>query len=85
MKVRLLYFARLRELLGLASEHADLPADVHTVGDLLAWLRRRPGKWAEHLGEDRAFRVAVNQDMASTDTRLSENDEIALFPPVTGG
>lgn len=85
MKVRLLYFARLREQLGLASEHALLPPEVRTVGELLAWLRTRPGPWAEHLADEHRFRVAVNQDMANANTEIRVNDEIALFPPVTGG
>jgi molybdopterin synthase sulfur carrier subunit len=85
MNVRILYFARLREALGLASEQASLPGQVNTTGDLLAWLRQRGGVWAEHLAEGRAFRVAVNQDMADAFTVLQDGDEVAIFPPVTGG
>jgi molybdopterin synthase sulfur carrier subunit len=85
VKIRILYFARLREALGLASEQVTLPDDITTTGALLGWLRQRGGDWAEHLAEDRAFRMAVNQDMADGGTVLSEGDEVALFPPVTGG
>lgn len=85
MKLRLLYFARLRETLGLASEHVEVPAEVGRVSDLLAWLRGRGGAWAEQLAEGRAFRVAVNQDMADADTPLVAEAEVAIFPPVTGG
>lgn len=85
MKIRILYFARLRELLGLASEQVSLPEEVATAGALLDWLRQRGGGWAEHLAEGRAFRMAVNQDMAEPDTPLSEGTEVAIFPPVTGG
>ena len=85
MKIRILYFARLRELLGLASEQVTLPEEVATAGALLEWLRQRGDNWGEHLAEGRAFRIAVNQDMADADTPLSDGAEVAIFPPVTGG
>ncbi len=85
MKVRLLYFARLREALGTQAEEAALPEDVHDVAALLAWLRGRGGAWAAELAQGRAFRVAVDQQMASPATRLRDGAEVAVFPPVTGG
>lgn len=84
MKVRVLYFARLRESFGLSREHLEL-ADGSQLEDLLAHLRARGGPWARELAPERAFRLAVNQDIAPLDTRLQADDEIALFPPVTGG
>lgn len=85
MKVRLLYFARLREVFAIGAETPDLPASAATLADLLDWLRARGGVWAEELAPGRAFRVAVNQDLAGPETPLAENDEVAVFPPVTGG
>ena len=85
MRVRLLYFARLREALGTEREEATLPEDIDDVAALTAWLRTRGGAWATELAPGRAFRVAVNQDMANPATRLAENAEVAIFPPVTGG
>ena len=83
--ISLLYFARLREALGVSSEQVDLPAEVSDVAGLVAWLRNRGGAWEDELAPGRAFRVAVNQDMADADTSLKDGDEVALFPPVTGG
>ncbi len=85
MKVRLLYFARLREVFATAQETPETPANVQTLADLLDWLRQRGGVWAEELAVGRAYRVAVNQDLVERDAALHENDEVAIFPPVTGG
>ncbi len=85
MRVKLLYFARLREALGTQAEEASLPEDVRDVAGLLAWLRSRGGVWAAELAPGRAFRVAVDQQMADAATRLHEGAEVAVFPPVTGG
>ena len=85
MRVRLLYFARLRDALGTEAEEATLPAEIQDVAALTAWLRARGGAWATELAPGRAYRVAVNQDMASAQTRLADGAEVAIFPPVTGG
>ena len=83
--ITLVYLARLREALGAAAEKVELPSDVGTVAALLAWLRARGGAWAAELAPGRAVRVAVNYDMARGDTPVKAGDEVALFPPVTGG
>ena len=83
MKVHVLYFARLRERLGLAEESVELAGT--TVADLLAQLQARGGVWSEELAAERAFRVAVNQDIVTLDAVLVDNAEVAIFPPVTGG
>lgn len=85
MKVRLLYFARLREVFAIAQETLAIPDNVNTLADLLDWLRQRGGVWAEELAAGRAYRVAINQDLVGQDALLRENDEVAIFPPVTGG
>lgn len=84
MQLKLLYFARLREVFGLGAEDIELPEN-QTVDDLLHVLRARGGDWARELAEGRAFRVAVNQDIAHLHTRFTDRDEVAIFPPVTGG
>lgn len=84
MNIRLLYFARLREVFGGGQESLELPSPA-TLADLLQVLRSRGGVWAEELAAGRAFRLAVNQDIAGPEAALSEGDEVAIFPPVTGG
>jgi sulfur-carrier protein len=83
--VRLLYFSWLRTRIGCAEEAVALPPGVGDVGALVAWLRTRGPGYAEALADDRVVKVAVNQEFARPDHRLREGDEIALFPPVTGG
>jgi sulfur-carrier protein len=83
--ITVLYFARLRETLGTGSEQLSLPESVRDLDALRAQLIARGGAWAEELGANRAVRVAVNQTMASGDTLVSDGDEVAFFPPVTGG
>lgn len=83
--VTILYFARLREAFGADSEKLALPAGVRDVSGLLDMLRARGGAWEKELAPQRSFRVAVNQDMADAATAVGAGDEIALFPPVTGG
>ena len=78
------YFASLRERLGTADETLPLPADVVTVGDLRSYLAARGGDWLR-LTEAKNLRCAHNQEMASDATPVADGDEIAFFPPVTGG
>lgn len=83
--ITIVYFARLREALGQASEQLALPADVRDLDGLRKLLIARGGAWAAELGGSRAVRAAVNQDMAQGDTGIKDGDEVAFFPPVTGG
>ena len=83
--VTILYFARLRETLGIAAEEIALPEGVESLGALRAWLVRRGDAWARALDETTNVRTAVNQDMVSNDVPIGDGDEIAFFPPVTGG
>jgi len=85
VKVKILYFAALREQLGTAGEELELPAGVATVAALRSHLRGRGGAWERALAEGRLVRAAVNQDMAPPTSALHAGDEVAFFPPVTGG
>lgn len=84
-QVTVLYFARLREALGRDAEKLALPADVMTAGALLDLLRSRGGAWETELATAKPVRIAVNQSMANSSTAIAAGDEIAFFPPVTGG
>jgi sulfur-carrier protein len=83
--MRILYFAWLRERVGVAEETVSPPSDVTTVASLLDWLRSRGEAYAKALENSAMVRVAVNQDYAQGDHPIAAGDEIALFPPVTGG
>jgi len=83
--IDILYFARLREQLGTAGEALPATAELVTVGNLVALLRKRGGAWSEVLGEDETILAAVNQEMAHPETPIKDGDEVAFFPPVTGG
>jgi molybdopterin synthase sulfur carrier subunit len=83
--VEVLYFARLRETFGRERERVELPGNVTDVAGLTTWLRSRGEPWARELAPGRPVRIAVNQDMAAPDTPVGDGDEVAFFPPVTGG
>jgi len=83
--VRLLYFAWLRAKIGTAEEELALPPQVHDVNALLHWLKSRGPGYAEALKDLSAVRVAVNQDYVAPDHPIRDRDEVAIFPPVTGG
>jgi sulfur-carrier protein len=85
MKVKVLYFARLREKLDMESELIEFSGDSASVAALLDLLRKRGGHWAEEAGIDSGNRLAVNQQLAGLITPLRDGDEVAMFPPVTGG
>jgi molybdopterin synthase sulfur carrier subunit len=83
--ITVIYFARLREALGKASEQIALPAGVNNLESLREWLRQRGGAWAEELAGNKRVRAAVNQEMVHGNSAVGDGDEIAFFPPVTGG
>ncbi len=88
--IQLRYFASLRERLGTGAEVILAPAPLTTggaitVATLLFLLRQRGEPWSEALGEGQTLLTAVNQAMARPDTPVQDGDEVAFFPPVTGG
>lgn len=83
--MKLLYFAWLKTELGKSEEEIALPEGVNTVEDLLDWLPSRGAPFDKLAPRRKAIRVAVNQEYAKPGDPLRESDEVALFPPVTGG
>jgi molybdopterin synthase sulfur carrier subunit len=83
--VRILYFAWLRARIGCAEEEVVLPADIRDVAGMLDWLQARGPRHAEALRDLSVVRVAVNQDYVGREHPLDDRDEVAIFPPVTGG
>jgi molybdopterin synthase sulfur carrier subunit len=81
----IVYLARLRDALGLATERVAPPPGVDTAGGLRAWLASRGGAFAAELAAARAVRMAVNHEVANPATPVRPGDEVAFFPPVTGG
>ena len=83
--VTLLYFAGLRESLGCSRENVALPTGTPTVATLVNNLRNRDPRWSEAFAPGKRWRVAVNQQLADLATPIKPGDEVAFFPPVTGG
>jgi molybdopterin synthase sulfur carrier subunit len=84
MNVNVLFFAGLRETLGAGSESLSLPAGVATAGALRDLMAARGEPWSA-LATTKNLRIAVNQQMVGSDAPVKAGDEVAFFPPVTGG
>ena len=85
MAVTLLYFAWVREKIGVAQERVELPAHVTTIAGLMAWQQTRGLEYAAAFERSDVIRAAIDQVHAKPDTALDGAREIAFFPPVTGG
>ena len=85
MEIKILLFAKLRETCNPGEIDITLTGSNKKVSDLIVALRQKGGIWATELQNNKSFRVAVNQEMVTDDVQLSESDEVAFFPPVTGG
>ena len=82
--IKLLYFASLRETLGSGGESLALSDNIRTAGGLKQHLAARGGAWAEAFGSSQLM-VSVNQAMGDAHSPIADGDEVAFFPPVTGG
>jgi len=83
--IRIRYFARLRERLATSEEQLDWSTDAATVAALRRHLCARGGVWAEALGGEETLLAAVEQELARPETPIQDGQEVAFFPPVTGG
>ncbi len=83
MKVK--YFAWVRERIGKSEETVEPPADVRTIGDLIAWLSKRGESYAYAFEKPKVIRAAIDHAHARPDAAIAGAGEIAFFPPMTGG
>jgi sulfur-carrier protein len=83
--MKILYFARLRQIIGRGQDEISIPAEVQTVGALIDYLKGRDEGIAVAFADLRTLKVAINQSHASLDASLAGATEVAFFPPVTGG
>ena len=83
--MKIMYSAWLREHVGAAREDIELPDGVASVGDLVSHLRGLSSGHERALSNMKVVRVAVNQEHSGLDAAIGDGDEVAFFPPVTGG
>ncbi len=83
--MRLLYFGWVKARIGSGGEEVCLPDGITDVNGLIDWLKARGGAYQEALEDLSIVRVAVNQEIADFDTAIGPGDEVAMFPPMTGG
>ena len=83
--MKLLYFAWVRERVGKAEEHVDPPAAVKTIAELMAWLAGRDEQHAHAFDNAKVIRAAIDHRHVRPDTAIAGANEIAFFPPMTGG
>ena len=83
--MQMLYFGWVRQRIGVPAETIAPPAEVRDVDGLIDWLSGRSDAYAEALRNREALRIAVNQELCEFDSPVGADDEVALFPPMTGG
>ena len=83
--MKILYFAWLRQKTGIDAEDVEMPPEISDVAGLLDWLKERNSNFADALADFDSIRVAVNQEFAELDAPVAQGDEVAIFPPITGG
>ncbi len=84
-RVKLLYFAWVREKVGSGSEEIELPPELETVSDVIGWLRTRGPEFDEAFARPQIVRAALDKLHVKPSARIAGAREIAFFPPVTGG
>jgi len=83
--MKILYFSWLRDRVGKTDEEVDPPAEVTTVAQLMDWLAQQSASHEEAFSNRAVVRCALNQEYVKAHETFSRDDEIAFFPPVTGG
>ena len=85
MKIKLFYFAKVREVLSIDREEIDVESDIKTLAELVAFLKLRGSQWQSIFDMSSSYRMAVNQELVEANHIINANDEVAFFPPITGG
>jgi molybdopterin synthase sulfur carrier subunit len=86
MKLKLLFFASLREQFGFSYKEITLAKDVRSPAEFLQLMSIEAGKdWIKLLKDRNLYKVAINQNLASWEAVINDGDELAIFPPITGG
>jgi len=85
MRVKVLYFAWVRERIGKTEEEVEPPPEVATVGELMGWLASRGDEYADAFVNPKVIRAAINRTHVKPETTIAGAREIAFFPPMTGG
>jgi molybdopterin synthase sulfur carrier subunit len=83
--MKVLYFAWVRERVGKPEEEVEPPAEVRTVGELMAWLAGRGDEYAYAFEDAKVIRAALDRTHVRPDAAISGAREVAFFPPMTGG
>ncbi len=85
MNIKILYFARIKEAVNYSTEELDLPSDISTVTALKNYLSQRGENWANLFSGKQVVRAAINHNLVDDLATIKTGDEVAFFPPVTGG
>jgi molybdopterin synthase sulfur carrier subunit len=83
--MQVLYFGWVKSRIGIGKEELSPPPEVTNVASLIDWLKGRGDSYANAFEDSTALRVAVNQEIAPLDAAIADGDEVAVFPPMTGG
>jgi len=83
--MQVLYFGWVKSRIGIGKEELSPPPEVTNVASLIDWLKGRGDRYANAFKDSTALRVAVNQEIAPLDAAIADGDEVAVFPPMTGG
>ena len=83
--IEILYFAWVRSHIGVESERLALPPDIRTVEELMRYLSQRSPGHAKAFADPSLVRAAINLDQVDPDATIRDGDEVAFFPPMTGG